>query len=225
MNPFHRPTTSNGQRAARLAGCVRNLALAVCGWILLGPSAFAAPVDEITRAVNANGVVEVSKARPRQFIKAFTSVALRVQPRDLPDYVIAAINLRPDLAPNVVAVAVKATTKNFEGKPVALCVMIERIVRAAIAANPDAAVSIAGAGGAAAPALRRCVVSAAIAADPEAKDQILEAATTHTPPFAFLTFSASDTAGFSFSTATLNPANISDLGADNVTSPEQPPSR
>ena len=192
---------------------------------MLGTAAFAAPVDEITRAVNANGVVEVSQARPRRFIKAFTSIALRVQPRNLPDYVIAAINLRPDLARNVVAVAVKATTKNFEGKPEALCAMIQRIVRAAIAANPDAAVSIARAGAAAAPTLRRCVVSAAIAAAPQAKDEILEAATTQTLPFAFLTFSASDSAGFSFSTATLNPANISDLAEDDVNSPEQPPSR
>jgi hypothetical protein len=203
----------------------KHLLLVAFGAVLVTTSAFSAPVDEITRAVNANGVADVSQARPRQFIKAFTSVALRAQPRDLPDYVIAAINLRPDLAPNAVAVAVKASTKNLDGKPYALCVMVERIIRAAIAANPDAAVSIARAGAAAAPTLRRCVVSAAIAAAPQAKDEILEAATRHAPPFVFLTFSASDTAGFSFSPVTLSPANISDPGADDVNSPEQPPSR
>ena len=197
------------------------VAVACAGFLVT--TAFANPVDEIKRAVNANGVAEVSQARPRDFVKAFTSVVLRVQPRDLPDYVIAAINLRPDLAPNAVAIAVKAAAKNWEGKPEALCLMIERIVRAAIAANPDAAVSIARSGAAAAPTLRRCVVNAAIAAAPQAKAEILEAATSHTPPFAFLTFSASDSAGFSFSTATLSPANISDPG--DVTSPEQPPSR
>src|ERR1044072_7535276 len=108
--------------------------------LLLSAPAFANPADEITRAVTVNGVSEVSAATHRQFLKAFTAVALRVQPRDLPDYVIAAINLRPDLTPNAVAVAVKAAGRNWESKPELLCPLIERIVRAAIAANPGAAV-------------------------------------------------------------------------------------
>jgi hypothetical protein len=208
-----------------LIRCAKNLLLVACGAALLSTSAFAAPVDEITRAVTANGVADVSQARARQFVKAFTSVALRAQPRDLPDYVIAAINLRPDLAPNAVAVAVKAATKNWDGKPASLCLVIDRIVRAAIAAQPDDAVSIARASAAAAPLSRHCIISAAIAAAPQSKDQILEAATAKTIPLAFLTFSASDAAAFSSWGANLNPANISQVGGSGaVISPEQPPS-
>ena len=199
--------------------------LLACASILLSTSAFATPAEEITSAVAVNGAGDVSQARPRQFVKAFTAVALRVPPRELPDYVVAAINLRPDLAPNVVAVAIKSALKNWEAKPAALCGMIERIVKAAIAANPDAAVSITKAATSASPELRKCVVEAAIAAVPNAKDAIVRAATAAAQPFAFLTFSATDTSGFSFTAATLSPANISNLGGDgNVNSPEQPPS-
>jgi hypothetical protein len=199
--------------------------LLACASILLSASAFATPTEEITSAVAVNGATDVSQARPRQFVKAFTAVALRVPPRELPDYVIAAINLRPDLAPSVVGIAIKSAVKNWETKPVALCAMIERIVRAGIAANPDAAVSITKAATAASPELRKCVVEAAVAAVPDAKDAIVHAATATTVPFAFLTFSATDTSGFSFMAATLSPANISNLGDDGrVNSPEQPPS-
>jgi hypothetical protein len=173
-----------------------------------------------------NGVSDISQARPRQFVKAFNAVALRIPPRDLPDYVDAAINLRPDLAPNVVAVAIKAAVRNWEAKPEMLCGMIERIVKVAIAAaSPDSATSIANAGVSASPDLRRCIMEAAIAAAPDSKDAIVEAASARTQPFAFLTFSATDLSGFSFTAATLSPANVSDLGGDgSVNSPEQPPS-
>jgi hypothetical protein len=212
VNSFHQPKAF-----------LRNILLGGCA--LLAAPVFATPADEITRAVEVNGVSNVSQALPRQFVKAFTAVALRVQPRDLPDYVVGAINLRPDLAPNVVAVAVKAAMKNWETKPQLLGAVIERIVRAAIAANPDAAVAIVNAGASAAPSLRHCVISAAIASAPQARDQILEAAMGKTVPLAFLTFSASDGSGFSSWGANLNPANISEVGGNSVvTSPEQPPS-
>ena len=205
---------------------MRSLLIALCGSILVTTSALATPAEEITRAVAANGVSDVSQARPHQFVKAFNAIALRTPPRDLPVYVTAAIDLRPDLAQNVVAVAIKAAVKNWEAKPAALCGMIDRIVKAGIIANRDAVVSIVKAAASAAPESRRCVVEAALAAAPEAKEAIVEAADAKTLPFAFLTFSATDTSGFSFSAATLNPANISDLGANgNVNSPEQPPSR
>jgi len=194
--------------------------------LLISAPAFANPTEEITRAVSVNGVTDVSAASPRQFAKAFTAVALRVPPRDLPDYVIAAINLRPDLTPRAVAVAVKAATRNWESKSELLCPLIERIVKAAIAANPDEVVVIAKAAASASPHLRRCVVAAAISAAPEAKDEIVDAAANRVPPFAFISFSASDLGGFSYKAATLNPANIFEPVDDNtVTSPEQPASR
>lgn len=215
MNPFH-------QLFHR--GLGRNLALVLCTSLLSAVSALANPTDEIIRAVAANGVSDISQARPRQFVKAFNAIALRTPPRDLPDYVVAATNLRPDLAPNVVAVAIKAAVKNWEAKPQLLCALIERIVRAAITVNPQAAVSIAKAGASASTELRRCVLEAAISAAPDKKDAIVNAVTSPAQPFAFLTFSASDTSGFSFTAATLSPANISDLrDDDHVTSPEQPP--
>lgn len=199
--------------------------LILCGCALLATPVFANPADEIARAVAANGVSDVSQARPRQFVKAFASVTLRVQPRDLPNYVVGAINLRPDLAPNVVAVAIKAATKNWQAKPQLLCAMIDRIVRAAVAADPEDVVTIAKAGASAAPASRSCVINAAVAAAPEVRDEILAGAAAEIIPLAFLTFSASDATAFSSWGANLNPANISQVGDnDMVKSPEQPPS-
>jgi hypothetical protein len=203
----------------------RNALLILCGLALLSASALATPTEEITRAVAVNGVSDVSLAQPKQFLKAFTAVAFRAQPRELPDYVIAAVNLRPDLSPRIVAVAIRAAVKNWEAKPEALCAMIDRIIRAAVAADPESVVSIVRAGASVSPELRHCIIAGAIAAAPREKDAILHAATAKPIPFAFLTFSATDNGGFSFTPATLSPANISDLGNNgSVTSPEQPPS-
>lgn len=202
---------------------VRVPLLVLCALVFLTASAFATPATEISSAVAVNGVADVSAARPRQFLKAFTSVTMRAEPRQLPDYVIAAINLRSDLAPNIVAVAIKAAVKNWAGKPRALCALIERITRAAIAANPDAALAIVKAAASASPELRYCIVSAAISTGAADKEAIVRAATARALPFAFLTFSGSDQNGFSFTSPTLNPANISDLSDDSVNSPEQPP--
>ena len=191
--------------------------------VLLPASAFATPAEEISRAVAVNGVSDISMAQPRQFLKAFTAVALRTQPRELPAFVIAAVNLRPELTSNIVGIAIKAAVKNLEDKRSSLCPIIDRIVRAAIASNPDAVVAVVRAAASASPQLRHCVVNAAISATPMARAAIIHAATAKAVPFAFLTFSASDTSGFSFTAATLSPANISDLGDTEVNSPEQPP--
>jgi hypothetical protein len=190
---------------------------------LLSTSAFATPTEEISRAVAVHGVADISTAQPKQFLKAFTAIALRTEARRLPEYVIAATNLRPDLASNIVRVAIQAAGKNWEDKPRALCAIIDRIVKAAIAANPDAVVAVVSAAASTSPQLRHCVVNAAISAAPMARDAIVQAATAKTVPFAFLSFSTSDQRGFSYAAPTLNPANISDLEDDNVNSPEQPP--
>ena len=201
---------------------IRNAALILLASAFLPASGLSAPVEEISKAVATNGT-DVSTARPKQFLKAFTAVAFRANRRDLPDYVIGAINLRPELAPNVVAVAIRVAVKKWEGNPNALCAMINRIISAAIAAHPDGVILVVKGGAAAAPELRRCVVNGAISAAPMEKDAIIQAAAAKTVPFAFLTFSANDSSGFSFSAATLNPANISLLEDDGVNSPEQPP--
>jgi hypothetical protein len=216
---YFRPVSELSSRRS----LVRVAALVLCASAFLTASAPATPAEEISSAVAVNGVADVSAAHPKQFLKAFTAVALRTQPRELPNYVIAAINLRSELAPNIVAVAVKAVLKNSDMKPGARCVLVDRIIRAAIAANPDAVIAIVKAAASASPELRQCVISAAISTVPGEKDAIIQAAKTKTIPFAFLTFSATDTRGFSFTAATLNPANISEIGDDSVNSPEQPP--
>lgn len=202
---------------------LRNVLLVACGCALFAVRAVATPTEEITHAIEATGATDISQAHARQVVRAFTAITFRVQPRDLPDYVIAAINLRPDLAPNIVAVAVRATVKRPGMKPESLCMMIERIVRAAIAADPSSAVSIARAAASASPTLRRCVISAAVAAAPQAKEQIVEA-TTRTMPLAFLTLSVSEEVGFASWTGTLNSSKV-DVGNSGgvVNSPEQPP--
>ncbi|HVF70752.1 MAG TPA: hypothetical protein VM940_04000 [Chthoniobacterales bacterium] len=195
-----------------------------CAAALWQTTAFALPGDEIGMAVRANGAAHVASAQPKQFVKAFTAVAFRAEARALPEYVLAAVHLRPELAPTIVAVAIKAAIKKRDAKAGALCSIVERIVMAGIAANPDAAVAIARSASSAALDFRRCVVSAAISAAPAKKDAILQAATARSASFASLTFSASDSSGFSFTAATLNPANISDLSEDDaVASPEQAP--
>jgi hypothetical protein len=192
-----------------------------CGVALLATTAFATPREEVIRAVAVNTSSDVSEATQGQFLKAFTAVALRVQSEELSAYLTAAIKLRPDLAPKAVAVAVKIAAKHCERKPQMLPTIIGEIVRAAIAAKPESVVAIAEAGASALPHLRHYVVNAAIAAAPHAKEAIVTATNGRLIPRAFLTMSATDTNGLWFTSATLNPANISE---PIVVSPEQPPS-
>ena len=211
-------------RAAASQFSFRNVLLIVLGSVLFGGSSFATPTEDITRAVSVSGVSDVAQAHPKQFLKAFTAVAARTQPHDLPDYVVAAVNLRPDLSPRIVAVAVKAAVRKLESKQGALRGIIDRIVRVAIAANPDAAVSIARAAIAAAPDLRQCVAALAISAAPNKEAEIQVPAESPSISLALLTLSGIDSEEFSVNSATINPANLSDLsGSVAVNSPEQPP--
>lgn len=201
-----------------------NALLVACGVILFSAPAFATPTDDIVRAVAVSGAADVSQARPRQFLRAFTAIVSRTQPRDLPDYVAAAVTVRPDLSPKIVAVALKAAVQKLEAKQGALGAIAERIIRAAIAANPDAAVAIAKASIEASPALRHYVVIAAVSAAPNHESEIRTTAQSQSISLALLTLSRSDSEGFSMSSATLSPANLSDLGGSvGVNSPEQPP--
>ncbi|MEN3368679.1 MAG: hypothetical protein V7609_822 [Verrucomicrobiota bacterium] len=202
----------------------RIVALIACASTFLAVSSIATPVEEIAGAVAASGSVDGSQTQSKPFLRAFNAVALRAPARELPAYVSAAIELRPNLSGKIVAVAVKAAIKHWETRPGILCQIIERIVTAAIAANPRAAVSIAQAAVAASPDLRTCVVEAAISAAPERAAAIQSATEFRGAAFGFLTFSEKLETGFVFSAATLSPANISDLRGDQtVNSPEQPP--
>ena len=212
------------RRAAASQFSFRNVLLVVLGSVLFSGSSFATPTEDITRAVSVSGVSDVSQAYSKQFLTAFTAVVLRTQPRNLPDYVIAAVNLRPDLSAKIVAAAVKSAARQLESKQDALCLITDRIVRAAIAANRDAAVSIAKAAIAASPASRHCVVTAAISSAPNKEAEIQVPAESPSIFLALLTLSEIDSEEFFINSATINPANLSDLtGSIVVNSPEQPP--
>jgi hypothetical protein len=157
----------------------------------------AAPADEITRAVSVHGVSDVSHVPSKQFSKAFLAVALRVDPDDLPDYIDAAVKLRPDLAPTSVAIALKVAWENWRttSDPMltslthhsttgraALCELIEQIVKRAVVAARNNAPQIARAAVATCPEMRQCILTAAIAAAPEAEEAIMSAVTSSSPP-------------------------------------------
>jgi hypothetical protein len=184
---------------------------------LLASSSLATPTEDIERAVAVNGVSDISQTRPKQFLKAFTAITIRTQPRELPGYVVAAVNLRRDLSPKITAVAIKAAVKGWESKQGALLGLIDQIIRAAITADPSAAISIVQAGVEASPALRHCVMTAAVAAAPNQQTAIRFAAESHFASLALLSLSGIDEAVFPAGSVTLNPASVN--------SPEQPPSR
>jgi hypothetical protein len=199
--------------------------LIACGTASLAPPSFAKPADDIQRAVAAGGSAEVSDARPDQFLRSFTAVALRVKPRDLPDYVAAAIQLRPDLSAKIVAAALSLPLTGVKLERSGPCTIIDRIVRAAVAANPKAAVAIFRAASAAAPEFRKCILAAAIAAAPDQRGALLSAEEEGGGMMAAFLNRASAAREMAMGgLGTINPANISGLGANgNVNSPEQPP--
>lgn len=157
-------------------------------------SSLASPTDAITGTVLASGA---PSTKARAFINAFSSVAIRVKDKQLPSYVAAAVTLRPGLADKIVAAALKSRPP--EDRP--SLDLIGRIVKAAIAAAPDA---------------KRAIVHAALETSPWARECILAAAEIDENHIAF--FRPSGVNG------TINPANISTAGGQgNIQSPEQPP--
>ena len=186
--------------------------------ILFNISLSAAQSDDLSAAVSAGDAADVAHVSQRIFLRGFTAVALRVKPRDLPGYVEAAVTMRPELAGKIVGRAVKMATRK---DPKSSCTLVARIVRAAIAANPDAAIVIAKAAIAAKPAAVHCIIDAASTAAPEQRSEIAALETNFS-----LGLLSAITANPDFETwpasGTLNPANISDFRENPVVSPEQP---
>jgi hypothetical protein len=183
-------------------------------------SASATPADDITRAVRANSAAEVSEAPAPQFLAALTAVVARVNPRELPSYVGAAIHLRPDLSTQITVATVRAAARNVHSAQ-ALNALVDRIIRAAVAANPDAAPAITRGTSEAAPNLRDCIIAAAIAAVPNMRIALLQATSSVSGSAGF--FRAAGSEGSFGGFGTMSPTNISDSSGD-VRSPEQPPS-
>jgi hypothetical protein len=189
------------------------------------PPASPAAKDEIERAVRVAGARDGQEASARQFFQAFVAVLARVKQHELAAYVVGAINLRPDFSSRIVTVAIKTAARQWEAKQGALCEITRQIIGAAITANPAAVVSIVRAAVEASPESRQCVVAAAIAAMPSKEAEIQTAAQPRGGSFAFLTLSDLDDTGFSVTSISINPANLSDLrGNADVNSPEQAPS-
>src|SRR6266566_1498203 len=130
--------------------------------------------DELTRAVRVAGASSIDTATPEQFLRALNSLFVRSNPRQVCDYVAAAVSARPDLAERIVVAALsvervgRSDFKDFKqpvGKQIS-CEDIDCIIRAAIAAHPSATREIVSAAVAAAPLLRDCIVAAANLAQP-----------------------------------------------------------
>jgi len=200
--------------------------LTASGLVVPALPALAKPVDDIHRAVAAGGGLEVSQATAAHFLRSFTVVALRVKLRDLPEYVAVAVRLRPDLSAQIIATTLRLPLGDAKSGPSAPCAVISRIIRAAVIANPEAAVAIYRAAVAAEPDSRECILAAAIAAAPDQRSALLRADESGGMMSAFLNRAgvAGDlTMG---GLGTINPGNISGLGGNgNVISPEQPPAQ
>jgi hypothetical protein len=168
---------------------LRILGFATFSVVLLGTSAFAAPADEITQAVTANGAHNVRQSDQATFLQGYRSVLKKTTNEQLPSYLTAAIHLRPDLAGPITEASVRVWAtrghatggKEILGDKEISCDEIDGIIRAAVLADPPAAPAIVHAAVAAAPYARRCIVAAAIAADPSQRVAIERAAASAEP--------------------------------------------
>ena len=186
---------------ARRFSAAAFLAIALTATGFFPSSAQASPSDQISRAVTAAGAPSVKQADAATFTQAFTSVVVRTKCKDIAPYVTAAVRLRPDLAPQIAGAAVRAYRRNANDA----CDCIDPIIRAAVAAAPDAA---------------NAIVREAIAAAPSARACILAAAGQTETQTAWLRPPGVDAGNINSSAiGTINPANI---GAGGVVSPAQP---
>jgi hypothetical protein len=163
----------------------------------------ASPSDEISRAVAAAGAPSVKQADAATFTQAFSSVVIRTKCKDIAPYVTAAVKLRPDLASQITIAALKAHRHNVNDVS---CECVDPIIRAAIAAAPDA---------------KKAIVRAAIETQPWARECILAAAGQTETQTAFFRPPGVDAGNINGSAiGTINPANIG--GVRNVNTPENP---
>ena len=201
--------------------CHRSVILLVALALLLpAASSFAAPGDEIKAAIVAGGAPDISHAPRDIFVRGFTAVVLRVKQRDLPDYVAAAIQMRPDLTRKIVAAAIKVMARQDRGFT---CAAFARMISVAVAANPDYAITIAKAAIQARPELASCIIDAASTAAPDQRSQIAKLETNFSLALVALVISDPEMELW-HGIGTLNPANVLDFRPENpVVSPEQPP--
>lgn len=186
---------------------------------LISTVCFATPTQEINAAVASDNSVTVQVIGPTTFLRGFGTVAMRIQPRDLPAYAGAAVTLRPDLSVNIVNAAISVAARKCMSNRAMLCALCDRIVKAAIAANPDSAVEIMRAAAAASPSLRDCILAAAIEAAPDLKLSFIQAVTADEILGASSFHTMSADTGFFGGTGSINPASMSGKHR-HVNSPE-----
>ena len=110
-------------------------------------------IDQLVHAVTLAGALNVKDASATKFISAFSSVIIRAKDEEVCLYAIAAATLRPDLIGEILV----ATRKSRRGDPRFTCECLERIIRAAIAADSKAAGTIVQAALYAEPNARECI--------------------------------------------------------------------
>lgn len=135
------------------------LLLLVCSGRLAG-----APADEISRAVLIGGSPGMEAASPAQCLRGYSSVLTRLHAGKFPDYLTAAIKLRPDLAGPLTAATLRAHRLDLR----ASCEWVHPIIRAALAAAPKAKDAIIRAALEAEPLARECILAVAGWSDEDA---------------------------------------------------------
>jgi len=200
------------RRSIRLFGRPGTGRFAVALSFLCATCTIATPTDDLTQALAVAGAASVRQASPDDFLRAFTAILVRAKSRDVPAYVGAAVKLRPDLAGKIVFAALNTRRSKVDSNKLSWA-EIERVIKAAVAANPGAAAEIVMFAIRAQPSARDSIVATAIAAAPEQRIAILRAVGE-----------AAESAAFSQPPmiGTLNPADLIDNAP--VNSPEQPPS-
>lgn len=168
-------------------------------------TAQASPADEISRAVIAAGAPSVKAADAATFARGFTAVVIRIKCPNIAPYVTAAIKLRPDLAPQITVAALKAHRRNVNDVS---CECIDPIIRAAIAAAPEA---------------RKEILRVALDAAGWARECILAAAGPTETETAFFRPAGVDAGNINNSAiGTINPANVGSGGQGNPVTPNSP---
>lgn len=158
----------------------------------------ATPVNEITGAVVVAGAAGIEDATPAQFVKAYSSIFIRLEENQSLEYTTVALKLRPDLAPQITVAALRARRPD-DKQIVNSCSWVESLIRNAIAAVPDA---------------KAAIVRAALEFDPASRECILAAAGVKSgTEFAFFRSPRIDAGSVGAAAiGTINPANLSAQG-------------
>jgi hypothetical protein len=168
-----------------------------------------APADQMAPPVTVRASSSDGGAAS-EFLTAFISTAVRLDGAKFISCLATAVKLRPDLAGKIIVCALNISRLNAHPLAGRLSFgTIDQIIKAAVAAAPEAASDIVKAAIQSEPYARECIISAAIASAPEEESAIRAAVSEMTP------MSILPTAG------RFNPADNAPFG--NVNSPEQPP--